>query len=193
MSAEKLDHTARARSLWGCIGRCFGSVEAPDAVIVEHKEEPRSRDSSSIEREMRIKQWVSESNPKLHELVVPDTNIKGSVTNIDEHQLAGVNEHEAIASKPMAGKVRRQQKAIHNRDKAMKCENLDPQFLISDNSLRQTTLDSYQQTTARSVGDTFRSMVPDAIDAITAYTPTSIRQKISEQTWFGAACTASRK
>ena len=185
------------RSLLGCLRRCFGSFEEQEVVRVEQTRDPK--DISSIEREMRIKQWVVESNIAFHEQVAPDTN-KGAVMKTDEDRLrlnvldqhTAEQDADAFASKPKAGKVSRNHRKCRPREKAMKCEHDYPQHMPCDKRTCEAVHDP-QQATSPCVGDSFRCLVPDAIDAISAYAPTSIRQKISEQTWFTAACTSSRK
>ena len=157
-------------------------------------QQPEPKDSSSIEREKRIKQWVVESSTAF--LLELDTNNKDAIMKIDEDRLNLEDQHttlqNAFESKPKDGKVRGQRRKCRPRDKVRKCKDAEydyPQHIPCNKITCE--IDPGPQT-SRCVGDSFRCLVPDAIDAISSYSP-SIRQKISEQTWFTAVCTTSRK
>ncbi len=143
---------------------------------------------------MRIMQWVTESNVKLHELVESDTNANDTSVKISEEQQKAVElrplQQGAFTPKHNAANDCRH-KCRPNRSNATECQNIDPQLSPCHGDLLKAN-PAPPLAQARSMADTFRSMVPDAIDAISART-LSVPQSIPVPAWLTTTCTASRK
>jgi hypothetical protein len=105
---------------------------------------------------------LSDNNKKLREMVKPEIDTNDDVTGMDEDMPNAI------------GQVSIQQGAFTPNGRAAN-DRTDKHRLNQ-----------------RCMADTFRSMVPDAIKSISAYTPPSMPQNISLPTWFTTMCTASR-
>ncbi len=178
-------------SVWGFLARCFGANKEDE--VKEVTKTPVVLDSK--ERETRIKLWVTESQKMLLELVEPGIT-SDEVSKSNEEQLNMEEDHTFQQDRftPKRKAVNgRQHKCKPDRNNASTHENIDPQQHTPCHSVPCQTTPNAQCRPPRCIADTFRSMVPDAFDALSNYTPPAIQQRVSVPTWLATTCTSSRK
>jgi hypothetical protein len=187
----------RRRSLWTCFKRCFASCQEQ-----EYETKQQSGPRMSIDREMRIRQWVSGACNEHCESSIDNTRAqKEDTTVLNEEEINMKNEHSVENSRryPKARRLRTQQKkTCSDRDKQAEREvngllNADSHTASPNQNSDASKQKAGPQATMWDFQHTFRTIFPDAVHALSSYQQKSVSQKLADQTWFAAGCTASRK